>query len=57
MIQLLEEKGGEDIVVFGRGIVPEKDIPALKQCGVKAIFPPGTTTGEAVKWVRQNIRR
>src|SRR5512147_2914891 len=42
VIELLKEKGAEDIIVFGGGIVPEEDMPALTQAGVKAIFTPGT---------------
>jgi len=56
VIELLKEKGGEDIVVFGGGIIPDEDILTLNQCGVKAIFTPGTPIEEAVKWVRQNIK-
>ena len=56
VIELLKEKGGEDIVVFGGGIIPDEDILTLNQCGVKAIFTPGTPIEEAVKWVRENIK-
>jgi methylmalonyl-CoA mutase, C-terminal domain len=56
VIELLKEKGADDIVVFGGGIVPEEDMPALTQAGVKAIFTPGTPIEEAVKWVRENIK-
>ncbi len=56
VIELLKEKEADDIVVFGGGIIPEEDIPALTQCGVKAIFPPGTSIEEAVKWVRENVK-
>ncbi len=56
VIQLLKEKGAHDIVVFGGGIIPEEDIPPLKECGVKAIFVPGTPIEEAIKWVRENIK-
>jgi methylmalonyl-CoA mutase C-terminal domain/subunit len=56
VIELLKEKGGEDIAVFGGGIVPEEDLPALRQCGVKAIFTPGTPIEDSVKWVRENIK-
>jgi methylmalonyl-CoA mutase C-terminal domain/subunit len=56
VIELLKEKGAEDIVVFGGGIIPEEDILALKQIGVKTIFTPGTPIEEAVKWVRENIK-
>lgn len=56
VIELLKKRGAEDIVVFGGGIIPEEDIPALTQCGVKAIFTPGTPIEEAVNWVRENIK-
>ncbi len=56
VIELLKEKGAEDIVVFGGGIIPEEDIPALTKWGVKAVFAPGTSIEEAVKWVRENIK-
>jgi methylmalonyl-CoA mutase C-terminal domain/subunit len=56
VIELLKEKEAEDIVVFGGGIIPEEDLPALRQCGVKGIFVPGTPVDEAVKWVRENIK-
>jgi len=56
VIKLLKEKGAEDIVVFGGGIVPEEDILSLTQAGVKAIFTPGTPIEEAANWVRENIK-
>ena len=56
VIQLLKEKGANDIAVFGGGIIPEEDILALKGGGVKALFVPGTRIEEAVKWVRENIK-
>ena len=56
VIDLLREKGAEDIVVFGGGIIPEEDFPPLMQVGVKAIFPPGTTIDQAIHWVRENIK-
>jgi methylmalonyl-CoA mutase C-terminal domain/subunit len=56
VIKLLKEKGAEDIVVFGGGIVPEDDIPPLTEAGVKAVFTPGTPIEETVKWVRENIK-
>jgi methylmalonyl-CoA mutase C-terminal domain/subunit len=56
VIELLKEKGATDIVVFGGGIVPEEDVPALTQSGVKGIFTPGTSIEEAVSWVRKNIK-
>ncbi len=55
IIRLIKEKGGDDIAIFGGGIIPEEDIPTLKQAGVREIFTPGATTDEIVAWVRENV--
>jgi methylmalonyl-CoA mutase C-terminal domain/subunit len=49
--ELLAERGADDIVVFGGGIVPDEDLPALAEMGVAKIFTPGATTGEITGWV------
>ena len=49
--ELLREAGLEDIVVFGGGIIPERDRPALIEAGVAAIFGPGTTSNEMVSFL------
>jgi methylmalonyl-CoA mutase C-terminal domain/subunit len=51
VVDLLAENGAEDIVVFGGGIIPEDDIPSLKEKGVAAIFGPGTTTKQIVEFL------
>lgn len=56
VMELLKEKGGTDIAVFGGGIIPEEDIPMLTRSGVKNLFLPGTSIEEAVKWVRENVK-
>jgi methylmalonyl-CoA mutase C-terminal domain/subunit len=56
VVELLKEKGADDILVFGGGIIPEEDIPKLKEAGVKEVFAPGTSIAETVNWVRRNIR-
>jgi methylmalonyl-CoA mutase C-terminal domain/subunit len=55
VIELLREKGAGDIAVFGGGIVPEEDIPLLRSAGVLEVFTPGTSTEQAVAWVKANI--
>ena len=55
VIELLKENGADDIAVFGGGIVPDEDIPRLKDAGVRALFTPGTSTEEAVAWVKANV--
>ncbi|GAA1688657.1 MULTISPECIES: cobalamin B12-binding domain-containing protein [Streptomyces] len=56
VLELLREREAEDIKVFGGGIIPEADIPPLKQQGVAEIFTPGATTTSIVEWVRENVR-
>ncbi len=52
VIELLESRGATDVLVFGGGIIPEEDIPALTKLGVAKVFTPGATTYEIVDWVR-----
>ncbi len=54
-VDLIREQGGEDIVVFGGGIIPDADIPKLKEAGIREIFTPGTTTKAIVDWVNENV--
>ena len=53
--QLLSERGIDDVVVFGGGIIPDEDIPELERLGVAKIFTPGATTSEIVDWVRAHV--
>lgn len=54
VMDLLKQSDATDIVVFGGGIIPENDIPALEEMGVARIFTPGTPTQEVVDWVSAN---
>ena len=56
VLDLLREKGADDIVVFGGGIIPPEDVAALKAMGVKELFAPGTSTQDIVGFVREHIR-
>ena len=56
LIELLDERDARDIVVIGGGIIPEADIPPLKELGVAQVFTPGATTTEIVEWVRDNVQ-
>jgi methylmalonyl-CoA mutase C-terminal domain/subunit len=56
VIELLKQKGSGDIPVFGGGIIPEDDIPALKEAGVLEVFTPGASTDEIIDWVRDHIK-
>ncbi len=54
VIALLHERGVDDVVVFGGGIIPADDLPELERLGVAKVFTPGATTQAIVAWVRQN---
>lgn len=53
-MQLLKEKGVEDVLVFAGGIIPQEDVPMLKEAGIKEVFGPGTPTPAIVEFVRKN---
>lgn len=52
---LLKKKGGEDILLFGGGVIPEEDIAFLKAKGFKAIFTPGTPAQAVVDFIHQTL--
>jgi methylmalonyl-CoA mutase, C-terminal domain len=52
VLELLRERGADDVLVFGGGIIPREDIVLLKEQGVAEIFTPGTPTGKIVEWLR-----
>ena len=51
VLELLREQDAGDIALFGGGIIPDEDIPALKAAGVKALFRPGTSMQEIIEFV------
>ena len=55
VVNLLREKGMKDVFVIGGGVIPEGDIPALKEAGVAAVFTPGTPTGEVVDFIKEHV--
>lgn len=57
VIELLRERGAEDIVVFGGGIIPDEDIPKLKEAGIAEVFTPGASLKEIIEWVKAHARR
>jgi len=56
VLQLLKEKGLDDVLVVGGGIIPSEDVPELKKAGVAEIFGPGTPTAKIVEFIKQNVR-
>jgi len=57
IMELVREKGLDDVLVFAGGIIPEEDIPALKKIGIAEVFGPGTSTDELVRFIRENVRK
>ncbi len=55
VVQRLREGGGGDILVIGGGVIPEADIPFLQEAGIAEIFGPGTSTDEAIRYIRKAI--
>jgi methylmalonyl-CoA mutase C-terminal domain/subunit len=55
LAELMDERGIDDVVVFGGGIIPDEDLPELERLGVAHIFTPGATTTEIVEWVREHV--
>ncbi len=53
--QLLAERDAADIVVFGGGVIPDQDVPALVEAGIAAVFGPGTSLQQIVDWVQANV--
>jgi methylmalonyl-CoA mutase C-terminal domain/subunit len=51
----LKEKGVNDILVIGGGVIPTEDIPTLKAIGIAEIFGPGTTTQTIIEYIKGNL--
>ena len=56
VLELLREKGIDDVMVFGGGIIPPEDVEHLKRLGVREIFTPGASTRDIVAFVRAHAR-
>ena len=56
VVEALKAKGMSDVLVVGGGVIPESDIPGLKEAGVKAIFTPGTPTTEVIDFIKENVK-
>lgn len=55
LVQLLKQEGAENIILFGGGTIPEKDIPHLKSLGVRRIFTPGTPISQILSALDQEL--
>jgi methylmalonyl-CoA mutase C-terminal domain/subunit len=55
--ELLKEQGVTDILVIGGGIIPEKDVPGLKEKGIAGVFGPGTPIPQIVDFIKNNLKK
>jgi len=55
VVEGLKKKGRGDALVIAGGIIPEDDIPTLEQAGIKAVFGPGTPTGDIINFVQKEL--
>jgi methylmalonyl-CoA mutase, C-terminal domain len=55
LMKLLHEKGMDEVTVLVGGIIPDADIPALKQAGVAEVFLPGTSTQDIVEFIHKRL--
>jgi methylmalonyl-CoA mutase, C-terminal domain len=54
--KLMDKKGLNDVILFGGGIIPVKDIEELNELGIGKLFTPGATTLEIVEYIKKNVR-
>ena len=57
IINMLREKDAGDVIVFGGGVIPDSDIPALLEAGAGAVFGPGTPTTVCVEWLEGAVAK
>src|SRR5436853_357257 len=56
VLDALKQRGADDVVVFGGGIIPDEDADTLRKLGVAAIFKPGASTKDIVQWIEKELR-
>jgi methylmalonyl-CoA mutase C-terminal domain/subunit len=52
VMELLKERGVTDMLVLGGGIIPDEDIPPLKEAGIAEVFGPGTVTTDIISYIQ-----
>jgi methylmalonyl-CoA mutase C-terminal domain/subunit len=57
VVELARQEGLDDVIVFGGGIIPDEDIPRLKELGVTEVFTPGARMQEIIDFIRKNSQR
>jgi methylmalonyl-CoA mutase C-terminal domain/subunit len=57
VIELLRTREADEVLVFGGGIIPDADIPKLKELGVAEIFTPGAPLASVTEWLEEALDR
>lgn len=57
VVELLRAENAEDILIIGGGVIPDDDIPFLKEKGIAEVFTPGTPTSVTIDFIKANIKR
>ncbi|PYS40050.1 MAG: methylmalonyl-CoA mutase [Acidobacteria bacterium] len=57
IMELMKKEGLDDVLVLVGGIIPDQDIPKLKESGIAQVFQPGASTEEIIAFVRNNVRQ
>ncbi len=55
--EIFKDNNVSDVLILGGGIIPDEDIPRLKESGIEEIFGPGTTTGDIVDYIHGHVKR
>ena len=56
VVKLVREKGMNDVLIIGGGVIPEGDIPALKEAGIAEVFTPGTPTTYVIEFIKAHVK-
>src|SRR6185503_396884 len=57
VVELARQEGLDDVIIFGGGIIPDEDIPRLKESGVTEVFTPGARMDDIIEFIRKNARQ
>ncbi|MBN2017198.1 MAG: cobalamin B12-binding domain-containing protein [Candidatus Cloacimonetes bacterium] len=57
IMSILKKEDAEDIIVFAGGVIPDEDIPYLKSLGIRAIFTPGTSSEDIIRFIEENATK
>lgn len=57
VVRLLNEQGANDVLVVGGGVIPDEDIPQLKEAGVSEVFTPGSPLADMAEYIRSNVKK